>query len=152
MTTPVPDPPEAVRWFLYGLATGHFESPLRHVHGAFAVDAACCPWGVKRFGDIINWERGLRVAFPGADHTVRFELEGDTLRACRVTRGIHRGAFFSMAATQRPVVFRVRHRLRLADGVFVEGSMEADPRALLRQIYGRLPLPPPPPGDVSCDG
>ncbi len=151
MTTPIADPPEAVRWFLYGLATGYFETPLRHVHGAFAVDAVCCPWGVKRFGDIINWERGLREAFPDAEHSVRFAMEDDWLRACRVTRGVHRGPIFSIAPTQRPVVFRVKHRMRLEDGLFVGGSMELDLHRLLRQICGRPPVTPPSAEDVSCD-
>jgi steroid delta-isomerase-like uncharacterized protein len=75
------------------------------------------------------------AAFPDATHTVDDAFAAGDRVAVRFTiRGTHRGAFFGIPATGKPIVVTANILMALADGKVTRLSGVFDEAGLLRQI------------------
>ncbi len=83
----------------------------------------------------------FRSAFPDI-HVTLEELiaEGDTVAVRQTMRGTHRGEFFGIPPTGRPVTLAGIHLWRVADGQLVEHRANNDDLGLLQQL-GAIPAP-----------
>jgi predicted ester cyclase len=81
----------------------------------------------------------FRSSFPDMHWTVEDVVaEGDRVVARTTMRGTHRGEFFGLAPTGRPVVYPGIHVLRLADGKVAEHWGSNDDLGLMRQLGAPL--------------
>lgn len=80
-------------------------------------------------------------AFPDARVEITDLIaEGDRLVARIVLRGTHRGTFFGIRATGRPVVVPGIHLMRYADGKMAEHWSNSDDLGMMTQL-GVIPPP-----------
>jgi steroid delta-isomerase-like uncharacterized protein len=98
-------------------------------------------------------------AFPDRqDHVEEIIADGDMVAMLWRITGTHRGNFYGIPATGKPVDFLELGYFRLADGKIAEGWFMADEAALLQQLGAPLPkrsdgkLIAPPVTDAGEDG
>jgi steroid delta-isomerase-like uncharacterized protein len=85
----------------------------------------------------------LRHAFPDLHAEIHEQVaERDRVVTRKTLSGTHRGDFFGVPATQRPVAFDVIDILRVEDGRLAEHWCVLDQFALMSQI-GAIPAPQP---------
>jgi steroid delta-isomerase-like uncharacterized protein len=81
----------------------------------------------------------MRGGFPDVQWTLEeMVAEEDTVAARFTMRGTHRGTFFGVPPTGKPVVVRAMNFYRLSGGQFVEEYGQPDMLGLLQQI-GAVP-------------
>ncbi len=95
-------------------------------------------WGPAGYLAIIGMMRG---GFPDVQWTLeQMVTEGDTVAARFTMRGTHRGAFFGVPPTGRPIQIQAMNFYRLAGGKIVEERGQPDLLGLMQQI-GAVPAP-----------
>jgi len=83
----------------------------------------------------------MRGGFPDVQWTLeQMVTEGDTVAARFTMRGTHRGAFFGVPPTGRPIQIQAMNFYRLAGGKIVEERGQPDLLGLMQQI-GAVPAP-----------
>ena len=81
----------------------------------------------------------MREGFPDIQWTLEEMIaEGDRVAARFTMRGTHRGTFFGVPPTGKPIVVQAMNFYRLSRGQFVEERGQPDLLALLQQI-GAVP-------------
>jgi steroid delta-isomerase-like uncharacterized protein len=81
----------------------------------------------------------MRGGFPDIQWTLEeMVAEGDNVAARFTMRGTHRGTFFGVPPTGKPIVVQAMNFYRLSRGQFVEERGQPDLLALLQQI-GAVP-------------
>jgi len=81
----------------------------------------------------------MREGFPDIQWTLEEMIaEGDKVAARFTMRGTHRGTFFGVPPTGKPIVVQAMNFYRLSGGQFVEERGQPDLLALLQQI-GAVP-------------
>ena len=81
----------------------------------------------------------MREGFPDIQWTLEEMIaEGDNVAARFTMRGTHRGTFFGVPPTGKPIVVQAMNFYRLSRGQFVEERGQPDLLALLQQI-GAVP-------------
>ena len=81
----------------------------------------------------------MRGGFPDIQWTLEEMIaEGDKVAARFTMRGTHRGTFFGVPPTGKPIVVQAMNFYRLSSGQFVEERGQPDLLALLQQI-GAVP-------------
>ena len=81
----------------------------------------------------------MRGGFPDIQWTLEEMIAEDDKVAARFTmRGTHRGTFFGVPPTGKPIVVQAMNFYRLSSGQFVEERGQPDLLALLQQI-GAVP-------------
>ena len=81
----------------------------------------------------------MRGGFPDIQWTLEEMIAEDDKLAARFTmRGTHRGTFFGVPPTGKPIVVQAMNFYRLSRGQFVEERGQPDRLALLQQI-GAVP-------------
>ena len=99
-----------------------------YVHHAPGVAAADLPTYIKTAGRLFS-------AFPDMVATLeQLVAEGEFVATRYTAHGTHKGDFYGVAATGRPVMLRVIGVLRLARGKIAEGWFEFD----TGEIYAQL--------------
>jgi steroid delta-isomerase-like uncharacterized protein len=83
----------------------------------------------------------MRGGFPDVQWTLEQTVtEGDTVAARFTMRGTHRGAFFGVPPTGRPIQIQAMNFYRLAGGKIAEERGQPDLLGLMQQI-GAVPAP-----------
>src|SRR6185503_7558435 len=83
----------------------------------------------------------MRGGFPDIQWTLEEMIaEGDMVAARFTMRGTHRGDFFGVPPTEKPIVVQAMNFYRLSGGQFVEERGQPDLLGLLQQI-GAAPTP-----------
>jgi steroid delta-isomerase-like uncharacterized protein len=83
----------------------------------------------------------VRGGFPDIQWTLeQMVTEGDTVAARFTMRGTHRGAFFGVTPTGRPIQIQAMNFYRLAGGKIVEEHGQPNLLGLMQQI-GAVPAP-----------
>src|SRR5580658_5659702 len=81
----------------------------------------------------------MRGSFPDIQWTLEEMIaEGDKVAARFIMRGRHRGTFFGVPPTGKPIEVQAMNIYRLSDGQFVEEHGQPDMLGLLQQI-GAVP-------------
>ena len=81
----------------------------------------------------------MRSGFPDIQWTLEEMIaEGDKVAARFIMRGTHKGLFFGVPATGKPIQVQAMNIYRLSDGKFVEEHGQPDLLGLLQQI-GAIP-------------
>jgi steroid delta-isomerase-like uncharacterized protein len=81
----------------------------------------------------------MRGGFPDIQWTLEEMIaEGDKVAARFTMRGTHRGSFFGVPPTGKPIVVQAMNFYRLSGGQFVEERGQPDLLSLLQQI-GAVP-------------
>lgn len=81
----------------------------------------------------------MRSGFPDIQWTLEEMIaEGDKIAARFIMRGTHKGPFFGVPATGKPIQVQAMNIYRLSDGKFVEERGQPDLLGLLQQI-GAIP-------------
>lgn len=81
----------------------------------------------------------MRSGFPDIQWTLEEVIaEGDKIAARFTMRGTHKGPFFGVPATGKPIQVQAMNIYRLSDGKFVEERGQPDLLGLLQQI-GAIP-------------
>ena len=81
----------------------------------------------------------MREGFPDIQWTLEEMIaEGDKVAARFTMRGTHRGTFFGVPPTGKPIVVQAMNFYRLSGGQFVEERGQPDLLSLLQQI-GAVP-------------
>src|SRR6478609_1495274 len=81
----------------------------------------------------------MRGGFPDIQWTLEEMIaEGDKVAARFIMRGTHRGTFFGVPPTGKPIVVQAMNIYRLSGGQFVEEHGQPDMLGLLQQI-GAVP-------------
>jgi steroid delta-isomerase-like uncharacterized protein len=81
----------------------------------------------------------MRGGFPDIQWTLEEMIaEGEKVAARFTMRGTHRGAFFGVPPTGKPIVIQAMNIYRLSKGQFVEERGQPDLLSLLQQI-GAVP-------------
>ena len=82
----------------------------------------------------------MREGFPDIQWTLEEMIaEGDKVAARFTMRGTHRGSFFGVPPTGKPIVVQAMNFYRLSGGKFVEERGQPDLLALLQQIGAAPP-------------
>ena len=82
----------------------------------------------------------MRGGFPDIQWTLEEMIaEGDKVAARFTMRGTHRGTFFGVPPTGKPIVVQAMNFYRLSRGQFVEERGQPDLLALLQQIGAAPP-------------
>jgi steroid delta-isomerase-like uncharacterized protein len=85
----------------------------------------------------------MRGGFPDIQWTLEDMIaEGDKVAARFTMRGTHRGTFFGVPATGKPIVVQAMNFYRLSGGQFVEERGQPDLLTLLQQIGAVPPAQP----------
>jgi steroid delta-isomerase-like uncharacterized protein len=83
----------------------------------------------------------MRGGFPDVQWTLeQMVTEGDTVAARFTMRGTHRGAFFGVPPTGRPIQIQAMNFYRLVGGKIAEERGQPDLLGLMQQI-GAVPAP-----------
>lgn len=81
----------------------------------------------------------MRSGFPDIQWSLEETIaEGDKVAARFIMRGTHKGPFFGVPATGKPIQVQAMNIYRLSDGKFVEERGQPDLLGLLQQI-GAIP-------------
>jgi predicted ester cyclase len=89
-----------------------------------------------------QWMAAVRTTFPDLEGTVEDVLaEGDRVAARVTWRGMQRGDFAGMSATNKPVSFAAIHIVRFSRGLAVEWWGTADLLGALQQIGATISGP-----------
>lgn len=81
--------------------------------------------------------RALRTAFPDLSYTIEDLVLGDDAVATRTTmRGTHRGDFFGLAPTNRPIEVAQMTIERFSEGQIIAHHRVTDEAMLMRQLTG----------------
>jgi steroid delta-isomerase-like uncharacterized protein len=82
-----------------------------------------------------GFAKALRAAFPDGRWTNDKQIaEGDEVVQCWTFKGTHRGEFFGIQATGKPVTFTGATRLRISNGKVAEHSAHWDVFGFLKQV------------------
>ena len=113
----------------------------RDVEGAGAyiaediVDHAAPPGQGPGLAGLMETFRHFLAAFPDARIDIEdLVAEGDKVAARIVLRGTHRGPFFGIPATGRPVVVPGIHLMRYADGKMIEHWSNSNDLGMMGQL------------------
>ncbi|MBI5543746.1 MAG: ester cyclase [Deltaproteobacteria bacterium] len=83
----------------------------------------------------------MRGGFPDIQWTLEeMVTEGDRVAARFTMRGTHRGAFFGVPPTRKPIKVQAMNLYRISNSQFIEEHGQPDMLALLQQI-GAAPAP-----------
>ena len=83
---------------------------------------------------------GLRGAFPDRTDTIeQIIADGDRVGMLFRVRGTHKGNFFGIAPTDKPIDIHELGIFRLADGKITEAWFMADELGLLQQLGAKMP-------------
>lgn len=128
------------RWFGEAWNKGNFDvareiiAPAMRVHGAGGQPVEAGPEG------LIALIKAWRDAFPDGQMSVDSLIaEGDLVAALLTWRGTHRGNFYGIPATGKPVVCTSIGIDRIANGQIVDGWGELDMVGLMQQM-GAFPM------------
>ncbi len=125
---------DLVRRFYDACNAGRWEA-MDEILAADFVDHSPGPGQGKGVEELKQLGREYKIAFPDSIIEVNDTIaEGDRVAARTTFHGTHRGAFFGITATGRPVAMTGTHVFRIVGGRIAEMWGNQDDLGLMRQL------------------